>query len=283
MELRSNQVAVITGAASGIGEALAIALDKKRLQLVLVDIERNKLEEVSAKLQGEPLLFEVDVSDAESMMDLGSEVFARYDNVHLLVSNAGVMGPMAPIWELEDSDWEWVFNVNVKGTAHGFRSFVPRMIAQEDPSHIVVTASEASFSARAFVGVYHSSKHAVLAMTETLAQELEFLEEKIRVSVLCPGAVDTQVMKADRNRPEELAKISGSHDIGDKLLKVYQRSIEQGLSADNVAQVVIQGITENRFYLLPHQEVMELPALRAIAVREDNYPRFDPNLARLVR
>ena len=283
MELLPEQVAVVTGAASGIGEALAIALDKEGMQLVLIDIEKGKLKEVSSKLVGDPLLFEVDVSDSEAMMDLSAEVYKQYDNVHLLVNNAGVMGPMAPMWELESSDWDWVFNVNVKGTANGIRSFVPRMLAQEAPSHIVNTASEASFAARAFVGVYHSSKHAVLAMTETLAQELNFMEEKIRVSVLCPGAVKTAVMEADRNRPDELAKLTGKNMTGDKLLQVYHRSLEHGLSADNVASLVIDGVRENRFYLFPHPEVAGLASQRAEAVKSDLYPEFDPGLAKLVR
>lgn len=283
MEILPEQVAVITGAASGIGEALAVALDKERMQLVLIDIEKGKLKGVSNKLAGDPLLFEVDVSDSEAMMNLSAEVYKQYDNVHLLINNAGVMGPMAPMWELETSDWDWVFNVNVKGTANGIRSFVPRMLAQTDPSHIVNTASEASFVARAFVGVYHSSKHAVLAMTETLAQELNFMEEKIRVSVLCPGAVNTAVMEADRNRPDDLAKLTGKNMTGDKLLQVYHRSLAHGLSAENVASLVIDGVRGNRFYLFPHPEVAGLAAARAEAVKSDRYPEFDPALAKLVR
>ena len=283
MELLPEQVAVITGAASGIGEALALALDKEGMHLVLIDIEKGKLEGLSSKLVGDPMLFEVDVSNSKAMMDLSAEVYKRYDNVHLLINNAGVMGPMAPMWELEASDWDWVFNVNVKGTANGIRSFVPRMLSQEAPSHIVNTASEASFTARAFVGVYHSSKHAVLAMTETLAQELNFMEEKIRVSVLCPGAVKTAVMEADRNRPDELAKLTGKNMIGDKLLQVYHRSLEHGLPADSVASLVIDGVRENRFYLFPHPEVAGLASQRAEAVKSDRYPEFDPVLAKLVR
>ncbi len=283
MESFSNKIAVVTGAASGIGEALAIALDREGMQLVLVDIEIDKLENVASQLAGAPMLRELDIADAGAMMLLAEDVFETFGQVHLLINNAGVMGPMAPTWELEDSDWDWVFGVNVRGTANGIRAFVPRMIKQEDPSHIVNTASEASFAARAFVGVYHASKHAVLAMTETLAQELQFLDEKIRVSVLCPGAVKTQVMKAERNRPDNLAKTVEENLTGDKLLQVYHRSLEYGMSAEDVASVVLTGIKENRFYLLPHPEVADLPGQRAEAVKMDTYPEFDPNLAKLVR
>ena len=281
MEILANKVAVITGAASGIGAALAIALDEEGMQLVLVDVEN--LENISGKLRGEPLKFELDVSDADAMMKLGSAVYEVHDNVHLLINNAGVMGPMAPLWELEASDWDWVLNVNVKGIANGIRAFVPAMLAQDAPSHIVNTASEASFAARAFVGVYHASKHAVLALTETLAQELSFIEAKIRVSVLCPGAVKTAVMDADRNRPRALSRSSERNATGDRLLDVYRRSLDHGMSPAQVAETVIDGIKANRFYLLPHPEVVDLPARRADAVRSDTYPEFDASLARLVR
>lgn len=283
MDILADKVAVITGAGSGIGAALAIALDKEGMQLVLVDIEKPKLEGVGKQLSGSPLLCEVDVSNAEAMMDLAEEVFQKFKNVHILFNNAGVVGPMAPMWELEDSDWDWVFKVNVKGTANGIRAFVPRMLAQNDASHIVNTASEASFVARAFVGVYHASKHAVLALTETLAQELAFMEEKIRVSVLCPGAVKTEVMRADRNRPKELAKSVDKNVTGDKLLQVYHNSLEHGMAAADVATVVIDGIRANRFYLFSHPEVATLPEQRANLVKADGYPEFDPILAKLLK
>ena len=281
MELLYGKVAVITGAASGIGEALAIALDVEGMQLVLVDVE--SLDNLGSRLNREPLLVQLDVSDADAMMSLGSTVFARYKNVHLLINNAGVMGPMVSTWELEASDWDWVLNVNVKGIANGIRAFVPGMFAQDDASHIVNTASEASFTSRAFVGVYHASKHAVLAITETLAQELGFMEANIRVSVLCPGAVNTAVMDADRNRPETLARSSVTNETGKRLLEIYRRSLDHGMSASQVAQTVIEGIKANRFYLLPHAEVVGLPAKRAEAVKSDAYPEFDTNLASLVR
>jgi NADP-dependent 3-hydroxy acid dehydrogenase YdfG len=280
MKISANKVAVITGAASGIGEALAIALDKEGMQLVLVDVE--SLKSLSNRLSGNPLVFEMDVSDADAMMSLGSSVYEQHENVHLLINNAGVMGPMVPSWELQANDWDWVLNVNVKGIANGIRAFVPSMLAQEDPSHIVNTASEASFAARAFVGVYHASKHAALALTETLAQELGFIGASIRVSVLCPGAVNTAVMEAERNRPGALAGSSQSNETGERLMDVYRRSLDHGMSPGQVAAMVIEGIETDRFYLLPHPEVADLPAQRAAAVRSGTYPQFDANLARLV-
>jgi NADP-dependent 3-hydroxy acid dehydrogenase YdfG len=283
MNLLEGNVAVLTGAASGIGRALAIALDEEGMELVLVDVEKEKLEAVGQMLKGSPLLYHLDISDANAMNALGEKVYESFENVHLLINNAGVMGPMAPMWELEESDWDWVLNVNVKGLANGIRTFVPRMLAQDDDSRVVNTASEASFAARAYVGVYHASKHAVLAMSETLAQELSFLDEKIRVSVVCPGAVKTAVMEADRNRPDTLARLGAPNVTGNRLLDVYRRSLEHGLSAEEVASSIVAGIKEDRFYIFPHPEVAELPEKRVAAVKADHYPEFDPSLARLVK
>ncbi|MBV1876058.1 MAG: SDR family NAD(P)-dependent oxidoreductase [Pseudomonadales bacterium] len=278
-KLVKDNVALITGAASGIGRALAIALDQLGLHLILVDVEQQALQSVSDTLTGEPLIFSIDVANAAAMSQMAETVYDKHANVHLLINNAGVMGPMAPIWELEDSDWEWVLNVNVKGIANGLRAFIPKMLKQPDASHVVNTASEAGFAARAFVGVYHSSKHAVLALTETLAQELNHLKANIGVSVLCPGAVNTQVLKAARNRPESLSKTSAANEIGERLSSIYEHTIAKGMPATDVAQVVIDGLTTGRFYLLPHPEIADLPAARAAAVKQDLHPQFDPNLA----
>lgn len=283
MKSLEGRVAVLTGAASGIGKALAIALDKQGVELVLADVEKDKLEAVGQDLERDPFLYHLDISDAAAMDAFGEIVYKSHDNIHLLFNNAGVMGPMAPMWELEESDWDWVLNVNVKGLANGIRTFVPRMLAQADASRVINTASEASFAARAYVGVYHASKHAVLAMTETLAQELSFLNEKIRVSVVCPGPVKTAVMEADRNRPGELARSGDANVTGNKLLDVYRRSVERGLDAGEVAASIIAGIKEDRFYIFPQPEVGRLAGRRVEAINADSYPEFDPNLARLVK
>lgn len=283
MQSFHNKVAVITGAASGIGEALARALDREGSSVVLVDVERDALERVAADLKNAGSIQVLDVSDAEAVELMAANVFEQYGHVHLLFNNAGVMGPMAPIWQQEDSDWRWVFSVNVLGVANGVRSFVPRMLEQTDPAHIINTASEAAFASRAFVSVYHASKHAVLALTEGLAQELGFLEKPIRVSALCPGAVTTKVMKADRNRPATYERAGGSNEFGERLARVYDRSLERGLSPEEVAEVALNGIREGRFYLLPHVDVAELPARRADDVSQDRYPELAKGLAQLLR
>ena len=136
------------------------------------------------------------------------------------------MGSMKPLWEQCAEDWQRVLGVNVLGITNAIRAFVPHMLAQDEPAHIVNTASEAAFAARAFVGVYHASKHAALAITETLAQELAFFGADIRVSVVCPGAINTSLMDAVPNRPAELSRnppAQEPQEFGDRLAAVYKK------------------------------------------------------------
>ena len=283
MDTLEGKLAVVTGAASGVGAALARALDSQGMQLVLADVEADKLRSVADELSRTPVCHALDVADEAAVAEMAASTYRQHENVHLLINNAGVMGPMAPVWELEDSDWQWVLGVNVRGVANAIRAFVPEMINQPDASHIVNTASEASFACRAFVGVYHASKHALLALTETLAQELEFLAAPIRVSVLCPGPIDTAIMSADRNRPSSLASTVGLNETGEKLQDVYRRSLRSGMAPEDVAAAVIEGIRQQNFYILPHKAVADLPGERADAVRTDRYPELSTELAELLR
>ena len=268
----AQKLAVITGAASGVGEALARALHAEAMDLVLIDANAAKLKSVTDELDVQSVV--ADVSDADRMQAVAAEIFSQHANVHLLINNAGIMPAMGPIWELPDTEVKRVLDVNVRGVVNGLRSFVPKLIAQTDPAHIVSTASEASFASRGFVCGYHASKHAVLAITEGLAQELDFLGARIRVSVLCPSAVDTALMQDD---------VALSSTSGERLWKVYVKSLERGLPAEEVARTVVFGIKEERFYLLPHTEVINLPSERAQAVLNDEYPKFADNLAGLIR
>ena len=283
MKSLRGKVAVVTGAASGVGAAVAQRLDQEGMALALADVEREKLHDVAATLSTSPTCCAVDVADPAAVVDFASTVFDVHKNVHLLVNNAGVMGPMGPSWTMEDSDWEWVLGVNVRGIANGVRAFVPRLLEQHEPAHIVNTASEAAFAARGFVSVYHASKHAVLALTEALAQELAFIQAPVRVSVLCPGAINTALMSAERNRPRDLGRGAELHETGAKLADLYQRSLERGIDPADVADTLVDGVLNERFYLLPHPEVIDLPSERAVAVKEDIYPALSEELAELIR
>lgn len=282
MDKLSDKVAIVTGAGSGIGRALAIQLHDEAMHVVAADVRADAVEALATQypaIEPAPL----DVTQPAACETLAEGVFARHGAVHLLVNNAGVIGRFAPIWDQDPADWQWALNVNVLGIANMLRAFVPRLRAQNSAAHIVNTASEAAFTSRAFVGVYHASKHAVLALTEALAQELDFEGADIRVSVLCPGGVKTDVLDTARSRPEHLDAIRPAEAGAAALERRYRQNLADAMAPEQVAKVVIEGIRNNRFYLLPHPQVAALPRARADAVEQDRYPQLAETLAAQLR
>ena len=274
MQSFENRNAVITGAGSGVGAALAAALDAEGANLMLLDRDEAGIAHVAEALGGRPMTATVDVTDTTAVRRAADTAFEAWGNVHLLCSNAGIMPPVLPLWELAEADLAQLLNVNVAAFHNVVRAFVPRLRAQQDRAHVVVTASEAAFESRAFVTAYHASKHAVLALAEGLAQELRFDDATVRVSVLCPSAINTHLMD-DHD-------VSRQGSSGQRLAAVYQKSLERGHGPEAVAQCVVEGVKAGRYYLLPHPEVAELPQRRADAVREDTYPEMPEGLARLI-
>lgn len=199
-----GKVAVVTGGASGIGRALAERCLKEEMIVVLADIERRALQETANELTkdgGEVLAVPTDVASAESMEALAKQVIDNYGEVHLLFNNAGVGG--APVAFATTKDWEWILGVNLWGVVHGVRLFTPIMLKQNEPAHIVNTASIAGL-VMGNLGVYSVTKHAVVSLSEQLNLEMQRMNAKVGVSVLCPGFVSTKIMDSHRNRPETL-------------------------------------------------------------------------------
>ena len=288
MKVLNGKTGVVTGAASGIGRALVLRMLEEGMRVVAADVDEAGIEEL-ARESSDVAAVACDVTDPSSCSRLAEAAWERFDGVHVLCNNAGVLGRFAPVWDQDPDDWRWLFSVNVMGVANVLRAFVPRLLAQDAPAHIVNTASEAAFSTRAFVGVYHASKHAVLAISETLAQELgevgEVGEEgaPIRVSVLCPGGVNTRVLDAARNRPGELAPERESTGAAGALRSRYGRQLPDAMAPEDVASAVLDGIRNDRFYIFSHPEVAGLAAERAEAVANDAYPTLPPRLAAALR
>ena len=282
MKELSGKTGVVTGAASGIGRALVLRMLDEDMRVVAADVDETGIEALAAE---SPHIAAVpcDVTEPSSCERLAETAWERFDGVHLLCNNAGVIGRFAPVWDQDPEDWNWLFSVNVLGVANMLRAFVPRLLAQGVPAHIVNTASEAAFTARAYVGVYHASKHAVLALSEALAQELEQDGAPVRVSVLCPGGVNTQVLDAARNRPPDLARERGATGAAAALRARYERDLPRAMAPEDVAETVIDGVRNDRFYLFSHANVARLAGLRAEAVANDTYPTLDPRLAAALR
>ena len=274
-----GKVAVITGAASGFGREFARIAGGLGMRLVLADIEPAPLEAAAAELRagGSDVLAEpVDVSRAADVERLAARAVERFGAVHLLFNNAGVGAGGGFIWESSVNDWQWVLGVNLWGVIHGVRSFVPIMLRQDCECHVVNTASVAGLISPPTMGVYNTSKHAVVALSETLFHDLRLANAKIGVSVLCPAFVDTGIAKAERNRPGALRNDAPPTASQLAARRQLERATSSGrLSAADVARVTFDAIRENRFYILTHPRILQSVELRLQDILAER-PPTDP-------
>ncbi|MFT5202941.1 MAG: NAD(P)-dependent dehydrogenase (short-subunit alcohol dehydrogenase family) [Candidatus Aldehydirespiratoraceae bacterium] len=250
-----GRTAVITGGASGIGLATAERLAQAGMQLVLADIEEKVLVGEVARLEAEGhtvLGVATNVADFASVKALATTATERFGNIHIVFNNAGVSGggPMLA----DDLDvWGWTLGVNLYGVVHGIKAFGPAMLAHGEPCHIVNTASMAGLLPTPGMGVYTASKYAVTAMSETLS--LETQGTNLGVSVLCPGFVQTRIADSDRNLPEHMVSAldePSEHDDGVRAM--VRDLVNGGIPPAEVAELILEGIIEGRFYLLPHPQ-----------------------------
>ncbi len=246
-----GKVAVITGAASGIGRALAERCAHEGMQVVLADVDVDALTATEAALQatGAPVLAVVtDVSKAQDIESLAQRTLTAFGAVHLLCNNAGVWGGISA-WDSSLADWAWILGVNLWGVIHGVHTFVPLMLAQETEGHIVNTASMAGFITGRGPAVYRVSKHAVVALSEILYHQLAQRTAKVKVSVLCPGGVDTQILNAVRNRPAHLPAAEPLRPEEEAVREATQHRVQTGISPVHVAESVFRAIAAEQFYI----------------------------------
>jgi len=257
MKNYQGKTAVITGAGSGFGLEVARLAAQRGMNLVLCDVQADALEKAAAEFDGHALLaMRVDVSKAAEMEALAAAVQQRFGAPHFVFNNAGV-GSGGLVWENSLADWEWVLGVNLMGVVHGVRLFTPMMLAaaEADPAyegHIVNTASMAGMLNAPNMGVYNVSKHAVVALSETLYQDLALVTEQIHCSVLCPFFVPTGIAQSHRNRPAEMAgdRPTKSQLIGQAM---SDKAVNAGkLTAAQVAAMVFDAMDHEQFYVFSH-------------------------------
>jgi NAD(P)-dependent dehydrogenase (short-subunit alcohol dehydrogenase family) len=256
MDTLTGKVAVITGAASGIGRAVAIAAAAEGMKVVLADIEERALDETARSLAGDGadiLAVVTDVSDGSSVEALRERALERFGAVHFLHNNAGVGGPGGPIWTASEPDWRWTLGVNVWGVIHGIRAFVPLFIAQGE-GHVVNTASVAGLVSPPLFGPYSVSKHAVVAISEILYRDLRLMNVKVGASVLCPGHVRTRITQSERNRPP-WAPPPLKTPLALQLRATADQRVADGIDPAVVADHVLDAVRANRFYILTHPEL----------------------------
>ena len=257
-----GKVAVVTGGASGIGKGIAEALKNQGVELVIADIEDGALQRTAKELGATGI--QTDVSSAESVGALATEVVERFGTAHVLVNNAGI-GPMGRIADLTLDDWKWMIGVNLWGVIHGIHAFLPILKSNEEGGHVVNTSSMAGLVGMPGLGSYTLTKYGVLGLTEVLAKELEEDGSKVGATVLCPGTIHTNIGTSSRNRPSGNA--GGLHDVD-----ISQEGSEVDMSGVRwmipieVGTIVVDCIKSGELYALTHPDWWDMVEPRFVAI-----------------
>lgn len=271
-----NKVAVVTGAASGIGNALAQKCLDEGMNVVLADIEEAALERAAEAFaaQGKNTVLPVktDVSILEEIEALAEKTISEFGAVHLLFNNAGVGGAPS-VLESSQADWEWVMGVNLWSVIHGLRVFGPIMVAQDTEGHIVNTASMAGLIHGG--GAYGVTKHGVVALSESAHFELEQKGSKVKVSVLCPGFVQTNIIDSDRNRQERYSRSDALEPTEEQQARfdMVTEMINQGMPPAELAEIVFDHIRRERLYILTHDNFNQIVENRTKAILSGENPQ----------
>lgn len=251
-----GKVAVVTGAASGIGKAMCERFAQEGMKVVLADVENDALRQAGRDIERhgvEVLTVRTDVAQPDQVSALAEATLDRFGKVHVVCNNAGVFAG-GRIWDAIGTDWEWVLGVNVMGVLHGIRAFVPTMLEQNEPAHVVNTCSMAGLINMPLSGVYNVSKHAALSLTETLYHELQTVDTPVGVSALCPELIRTGIGRSERNRPAHLKRGDDEGTPEQEMVEAaIKASIDTGLDPKAMADRVFEGIKTDTFYLLAEE------------------------------
>ncbi len=258
MQELTGRNAFVTGGASGIGFAMAQAFLNEGMNVVIADVDAEALARAKAALSGSNarvLAVQLDVTDRAQYEAVARQVEAELGNVHVLCNNAGVYRGGA-LDAVTYADWDWVMGVNVGGVVNGLQTFLSRMERHGEGGHIVNTASMAGVTTSPGLGVYNTSKFAVVGMSEALRMDLA--PHGIGVSVLCPGMVRTRILESERTRPEQFdVQVQTAQEAAAAHSEIMNLAMNTGIDPAEVAELVVQGIKNNLFYLFPHPEMKE--------------------------
>jgi NAD(P)-dependent dehydrogenase (short-subunit alcohol dehydrogenase family) len=256
MEEFAGKTAVVTGAGSGMGKAFALRWGAEGMNVVIGDIQEDALAATVAELEaaGVPVLgLRTDVSRLADIEALADAAEGRFGRIHLVNNNAGVEGYLdGPIWAATAKDWDWTLSVNLMSVSYGIRTFVPRILAHGEPGHVVNTCSMTSVVAA--TNMYGICKHAILALTEVLAADLQAAGANVGATGLCPGIIATNLFHGSRNRPPALANDTGMSASGAALRDHMHAALSKGMPPAEVAMLLVTAVRENQLYLLTDHE-----------------------------
>jgi NAD(P)-dependent dehydrogenase (short-subunit alcohol dehydrogenase family) len=253
MKIFKDRVAVVTGAASGIGKGIAENFVEAGMKVVLADIDDVKLQNTAKTFQdsgADVLSIPTDVSKPDQVENLANETMDAFGAVHILCNNAGVALRGQPSWVIPVESWGWILSVNLLSVIYGVHYFMPIMLRQ-DEAHIVNTASTDGLLSNPIHIPYVVSKHGVVAFTESLYHELQMLGSNVKVSVLCPGPVNTDILdSSERNYPPDIPAPPELSEGGSVLIKAFKKWLERGHDPKEVGRQVIEAIKEERLYII---------------------------------
>ena len=290
MQEFAGKVAVITGAASGIGKALTEKCIAEGMHVVMADIEEAVLQDTAQQLQAttnnQVLPVVTNVAIEQQLQNVLNETVENLGAVHLLFNNAGVGGG-GNAWNSTQKDWDWVLGVNLWSVIYGLRVFVPQMLSQNEPCHIVNTASIAGVIGGSTNALYSVTKHGVVALTENLSVDLQTEGAQIGCSVLCPGFVNTNIYNSGRNRPADLSNEQAPRapTAEDKQrMEMFQEILRQGMQPPEIADIVFNAIRADQLYILPHDHFDEMIRTRAEHMIDGTNPVMgEAGLANLIK
>jgi NAD(P)-dependent dehydrogenase (short-subunit alcohol dehydrogenase family) len=275
MKTFADRVAVVTGAGSGLGRELAARFARERMNLVLADVDEAALARTAGELKAAgaaAIAVRCDVANGADVEALAARALAAFGAVHVVCNNAGV-APLGVVWENSVADWQWTLGVNLWGVIHGVRVFTPILLRQQDEGHIVNTASVAGLIAPPGMGMYNVSKHAVVALTETLHHDLAARGVRVKCSVVCPAYFPSGIAESERARPATLREARAKTDEDLAREANMRKAVQSGrLSAADIAARVFEAVRDERFYVLTHPRILPAVEARMRDILEERNP-----------
>ena len=273
-----NKVAVITGAASGIGRGLAEKAAALGMGIVIADVDRKGLQQVEEQLRanGTQVVAQyTDVSEFESVDALANVAFNTFGAVNLLFNNAAILVDGLS-WERSIEDWRWSLDVNIMGVVHGMKAFIPRMLKTQEECVVINTASNGGLLSGPFLAPYQATKHAVVTISEALYFELQSMNSNVRAAVLCPGDVATKIWESERIRPDSYGrKADFSTGVEAHSREIIEGMVAKGMSPQQLADIVFEQIAAGKFWIITHPEFLKpMLEMRISAIMEDRNPKL---------